>query len=240
MKSPLPTVRLADASTVPYTYMVWVHFPNYVSMFAGREQLFQEIHYSLKEIGTFVSPTINEHHIRGVDAKQVEPPTNMLALRMLDISKSLSDEELEELTTRCTREVFEAGTVIATEGQAATTVDVIIHGDVEASTTTPTGQSEVVDHLRSGEYFGLTSIVMDTPSFLKFTASTNVTLIRIDNEALQEVLVGRADLHDEFATIMKQRMDAARDAQLIRHKVEKRVTLKDMLKRVEQWSQSHS
>ena len=236
MKYPLPSVRLADASTVPYTYMIWVHFPSYVSMFAGREQLFQEIHYALKDVGTLVSARISEHHIREVDANQVEPPTKMLALRMLDIAKSLSDEELEVLANSSTREVFEAGTVIATEGEIATAVDVIIHGDVEASVTTPSGSSKVVDHLRSGQYFGLASMVLDTPSFLKFTASTNVTAIRIDVEALQEILVGRTELQDEFATILKQRMDAAQDAQLAETEVEKRLTLKDVLRSVEQWT----
>ena len=236
MKHPLPTVRLADASTVPYTYMIWVHFPNYVSMFAGREQLFQEVHYALKDVGTLVSPGIGEYHVRRIAPKEVEPPTKMLALRMLDITKSLSDEELEILANGSTREVFESGTVIATEGEIATAVDVIIHGDVEASVTTPSGTSKVVDHLRAGQYFGLTSMVLDTPSFLKFTASTNVTAIRIDIEALQEILVGRPDLQDEFATILKQRMDAAQDAHLAEEQVEKRLTLKDVLKSVDRWT----
>lgn len=236
MKDPLPTVRLADASTVPYTYMIWVHFPNYISMFAGREQLYQEIHYALKDVGTLVSPNIDELHIRRVETKQVEPPTTMLALRMLDIAKFLSDDELENLAKRSSREVFEVGTVIATEGETATTVDVVIHGDVEASVTTPSGISTVVDHLRSGQYFGLTSMVMNTPSFLKFSASTNVTLIRIDIVALQEVLIERPDLHDEFAGILKSRMDAAQDAHLAGTVVEKRLTLKDVLKRVERWA----
>ncbi|KEJ88327.1 Mechanosensitive channel protein [Sulfitobacter donghicola DSW-25 = KCTC 12864 = JCM 14565] len=237
MKDPLPTVRLADASTVPYTYMVWVHFPNYVSMFAGREQLFQEIHYALKDVGTLVSPDIYEHHSRQIDPQPVEPPTTMLALRMVDISKFLSDEELDELAQRSTREVFDAGTVIATQGQIANTVDVVLHGVVKASVATPSGKPTVVDHLRSGQYFSLTSIVMDTPSFLSFTASTNVTLIRIEIDALQKVLAARPELRDEFAAILKNRMDAAQDAHRAGPIEDRRLTLKDVLKRVEHWLQ---
>ncbi len=56
LKNPLPVVRLMNATTVPYIYMVWVHFPNYPSMFAGREQLFHEIHYALKSVGAQTSP----------------------------------------------------------------------------------------------------------------------------------------------------------------------------------------
>ena len=51
LKNPLPVVRITDASTIPYTYMVWVHFRNYPAMFAGREELFREVHYALKSAG---------------------------------------------------------------------------------------------------------------------------------------------------------------------------------------------
>ena len=59
LKTPLPTVRLVSAATIPYTYMVWVHFKNYPQMFVGREELFREIHYSLKEVGIQVAPDIH-------------------------------------------------------------------------------------------------------------------------------------------------------------------------------------
>ena len=236
LKDPLPLVRLIDATTVPYTYMIWVHFPSYRAMFAGREELFQEIHYALKEVGAQVSPDIHELHSRQIGTMQVEPPTTMLGLKMLDITKSLSEEELEELAEHSNRKTIEAGTVIALEGETAKAIDVVIHGVVEASVTTKVGTSKVVDQLRSGEYFGLTSMFMNTPSFLKFTASTNVTLIRIDIERLQKILVDRTDLHDEFAAILKQRMDAAQDARLAGPQTDKRMTLKDVLRRIENWT----
>ncbi|MEP1521739.1 mechanosensitive ion channel family protein [Ascidiaceihabitans sp.] len=236
MKDPLPLVRLIDATTVPYTYMIWVHFPNYAAMFAGREQLFQEIHYALKDVGAQVSPDIHELRNRQVATMQVDPPTTMLVLKMLDITKQLSDEELEELAEHSNRKTIEAGTVIALEGETAKAIDVVIHGVVEASVTTKEGTPRVVGHLRSGEYFGLTSMFMETPSFLKFTASTNVTLIRIDIERLQKVLVDRPDLHDAFAAILKQRMDATQDVQLDRPLPSRRLTLKDILRRIEKWT----
>lgn len=236
LKHPLPLVRLIDATTVPYTYMIWVHFPNYVSMFAGREQLFQEIHYALKDVGAQVSPSINELHTRRAETMEVEPPTTLLALKMLDIAKSLSDDELEKMAEMSSRKAFEAGTILTSEGEVAKSIDVIIHGVVETSVMTKAGTAKVVDQLSSGQYFGLTSMLMDTSSFLQFKASTNVTLIRIDIECLRQVLIDRTDLHDEFAIIMKQRMDNAQDARLASVQTDKRFTIKDFLRRMDQWT----
>jgi CRP-like cAMP-binding protein len=205
-------------------------------MFAGREQLFQEIHYALKEIGTQVSPEINELRTRRADTASVEPPTTILALKMLDITKSLSDEELAQLAEMSHRETFDAGTALLPEDEIAEAVDVIIHGVVKTSVMTKDGSLRDVGQLTSGQYFGLTSMLMEAPSFLQFTAETTVTLIRIDIECLRRILVKRTDLHDEFAIIMKQRMDNAQDARQASPQIEKRFTIRDFLRRMEQWA----
>ncbi|WP_245537385.1 mechanosensitive ion channel family protein [Thiocystis violascens] len=56
LKFPYPIVRLADASTVPYKYMVWVHLKNYPAVFRGREELFREIHWALQRAGSVWHP----------------------------------------------------------------------------------------------------------------------------------------------------------------------------------------
>jgi CRP-like cAMP-binding protein len=160
-----------------------------------------------------------------------------LALKMLDITKSLTDEELAQVAEMSRRETFEAGTVLVSEGEIAKAVDVIIHGVVETSIMTKEGTPRNVGQLTSGQYFGLTSMLMDAPSFQQFTAKTNVTLIRIDIECLRHVLVDRTDLHDEFAIIMKQRMDTAQDARLTSALTDSRFTIRDFLRRIEQWTQ---
>ena len=233
LKYPLPVVRLADATTVPYTYMVWVHYANYPAMFSGREQLFFEIHYALKDVGAQVSPPINELHSRRANIMEVDPPTTLLALKMLDITKSLSEEEVQELAEMSTRQSFDAGTTLVEEGHIASYVDVVIHGVVETSIKTKSGKSKSVDHLSSGQYFGLTSMIMGTPSFLQFTASTNVTLLRIDIDCLRSVLNGRPDLHSEFAAIMNQRMEAAQITRMASAKEDDGFTIRDFLRRIE-------
>jgi len=60
LQEPAPIARLIDGTTIPYTYMVWVHFRNYPSMFVGREQLYSEIHYALRSAGLGVASEIQE------------------------------------------------------------------------------------------------------------------------------------------------------------------------------------
>ncbi|MDV7145711.1 mechanosensitive ion channel family protein [Tropicimonas sp. TH_r6] len=60
LQDPAPVARLMDGTSNPYTYMVWVHFPNYPAMFAGREQLDGEIHRALSQEGLQISADINE------------------------------------------------------------------------------------------------------------------------------------------------------------------------------------
>ncbi|MEM1429930.1 MAG: mechanosensitive ion channel family protein [Pseudomonadota bacterium] len=57
---PPPLARLMDGATVPYTYMVWVHFRNYPTMFQGREELYREIHVALRTAGLQVAADIHE------------------------------------------------------------------------------------------------------------------------------------------------------------------------------------
>ncbi|WP_223428352.1 mechanosensitive ion channel family protein [Tateyamaria pelophila] len=69
LQSPTPIARLMDGTSNPYTYMVWVHFPNYPTMFAGREQLYREIHRTLRAEGLQISADIHEiRHRSGEDA----------------------------------------------------------------------------------------------------------------------------------------------------------------------------
>ena len=233
LKEPLPSVRLVDASTIPYTYMVWVHFENFLSMFAGREELFREIHYSLKDAGIQVAPDIREMHTRDVEVMKIEAPTTLLALKGLDIASAFNDKELEQMASMSQRHTFDDGTVLIREGDVAGAFDIIVTGIVEASITTGTGSSKNVDQLKAGQYFGITSMVIDNPSFLQFAAKTEVTLIRVDLECFRKILNQRPDLSEELAKVVKQRLDASQEMKLSTSKPASWFTIQDILKRID-------
>lgn len=57
---PAPVIRLADASSIPYRYSLWVHFDGYMSSFAGREELYSNIHNALSEAGIQVTTEVQD------------------------------------------------------------------------------------------------------------------------------------------------------------------------------------
>ncbi|WP_165354798.1 mechanosensitive ion channel family protein [Tropicimonas sp. IMCC6043] len=57
---PAPVIRLADASSLPYRYSLWVHFDGYMASFAGREELFSNIHKALSEAGLQVTAEVQD------------------------------------------------------------------------------------------------------------------------------------------------------------------------------------
>jgi hypothetical protein len=53
-------IRLADASSLPYRYSLWVHFDGFMSSFAGREELFSNIHKAFTKAGIQVTTEVHD------------------------------------------------------------------------------------------------------------------------------------------------------------------------------------
>jgi small-conductance mechanosensitive channel len=60
LSRPAPVIRLADASSLPYRYSLWVHFDGYMSSFAGREEVFSNIHKAFTEAGMQVATEVQD------------------------------------------------------------------------------------------------------------------------------------------------------------------------------------
>lgn len=241
LKHPLPTVRLADASTRPYTYLVWVHFANYPAMFAGREEVFREIHYALDRAGVQVAPPTHELHTRKADNYKAEPPTTLLALQGLDIAGWLTEAELESIALMSRHRTFETGAVILREGEVAECFDIVLNGIVELSIALPNGSTKALNRLSPGEYFGITSMATSNPSKLSFTALTDVSLITVDLECLRSVVGGRPELANAFAEVVKQRLDAAEEVRRKHSQSGAKPSFHEVLRSIEEsiWAPRH-
>lgn len=206
MQTPLPSVRLVDSGTVPYKYQVWLHFENYQAMFAGREEFFRGMHYALRDAGVQAAPPSQDVRFQAASAVDAKPPSIQHALRSLDFTSSFNEEELARLIERSYSEIIDAGAVLLAEGDTASSVDIIMSGVVETTVTDAKGAARPVKPLSSGEYFGLGSMLMDTPSFQSFVASTDVTLLRVDRKCFKEIASSRSELLESFAEIVNHRM----------------------------------
>ncbi len=209
LKDPAPIVRLTNASTLPYTYMVWVAFANYPAMFRGREELYREIHYVLQRAGVTPSAEIHEWHGRKVSTPVAEPPTIQLALRCLELFYSLDDGEIAQIAEASQQVRYDAGSTILLEGDYCDGLDIVASGIVDSQVELAGGEFLKTGEFSAGHYFGLISMFTDQQSIFNYKAQTDVTLIRVDLDCIQEVLKRHPDLADRYAMIIKQRLDEA-------------------------------
>lgn len=74
LREPAPVVRLMNAETTPYTYMVWVTFANYPTMFAGRAELYEAVDAALRAAGLQIAADIQEIRLRQPEAERAVLP----------------------------------------------------------------------------------------------------------------------------------------------------------------------
>ena len=212
LSKPAPIIRLNNAESIPYIYMIWVAFANYPSMFKGRDELYREIHYVLARAGIAPAAEVKEWRTRKADMFTAEPPTIPIALKSQDIFYGLDDDEIEQIALASTKLHYDAGSSILLEGDKRDALDIVISGVVEARIKLSNGEQLLTGELGAGQYYGLISMFTGQPSLFEYSSKTDVTLIRVEGDCMQDVIRRHPDLAEHYAPIIKQRLD---DAELL-------------------------
>ena len=132
-------------------------------------------------------------------AKKPEPPAETAGksepLFSRPVPKSplfevLSDEEREALIKEMELESHDEGSVILTEGDAGTSMYLIVSGEVKVYTrgTGGSGGSVYLAKLGEGDFFGEVSVLTGKPRTATITASQRTELLRLDKEKLDNAL----------------------------------------------------
>ncbi|MEO9821446.1 MAG: mechanosensitive ion channel family protein [Paracoccaceae bacterium] len=235
MQTPLPTVRLSDSGKIPYTYLVWLHYKDYPSMFAGREEFFRNMHYALRDAGIQSAPQMQDLRVQRAEKTEVRPLSIRHMLQSLDFASVFDEDELETMVNRSYLETVDAGTIIQSEGETSPSVDIIWNGLIETSVVDDAGKSRTLEPLAGGAYFGLASMLMDIPNFQTFTAMTDVTLLRIDQKCFKELVSAREDVLLTLAEIVNQRMAKAESIKKQQDRSSGPDTLRYVFRRLEQF-----
>lgn len=229
----VPVIRLTDASQSPYSYMIWVHFPNYRAMFAGREELFREIHDGLNAAGIQVAVDLQEvRYGRAVHA-QLEPPNVLMALKSLDFAGFLHEDDLTEIAAMSQNRFFEAGAVILDEGQQAEGFHIISSGVVEVTVASQANKRHNIEELSPGQYFGLAALLTNEPAGMQYSARTDVSVITVNIECLRKVATGKDDITEQFAKLVQRRRERADEAKSFTADTNQAVTFQDMVRRID-------
>lgn len=213
LKRPAPIVRLADAATRPYTYMVWVHYPTFLGSFRGREELFRAIDENLRRFGARTAVDIHEITVGRTRPVSVEPPTVEASLRSVDLFRTLDDNQIARLAAESRYVTVEAGEVLMRAGERVDAIHVLLVGVLEESLTQKDGREAVNQTLSPGASFGQISTVCSQAAIVTVTATTDSVLIRIEPATLKALVEANPKLYDAFAAIVAQRIEAVRKTQ---------------------------
>ena len=229
----LPVIRLTDASQSPYSYTIWMHFPNYPAMFAGREELYREVHDGLSAAGIQVAVDMQEVRYARANRGQMEPPSVLMALKSLDFAAFLHEDDLAEIASMSQRSFFEAGAVILNEGQQAEGIHIVSSGVIEVSVMSQKNKRHRIEELNPGQYFGLTAMLTCEPAGMQFAARSDVSVIIIDIDCLRKVAADKEGIIEQFAELVQRRKERADDAKSINVDNSQAVTFQDMVRRID-------
>ena len=230
----VPTIRLSDATKAPYKYMIWVHFANYQAMFAGREELFREIHDGLAEAGIQVAIDMQEVRLSRASATHIEPPNVLTALKSVDFAGFLDDTELGNIAAMSQRSFFETGSVILDEGHRASCVYIITSGVVEVTVPGQGQRRRLVEEMRPGQYFGLAAMLVCEPAAMRYSARTDVSIIRVDIDCFRKIVAGRETITEQFAELLHRRRQLADEVRTVSPQApHQTVTFQDIVRRID-------
>lgn len=101
--------------------------------------------------------------------------------------ENLEKEELQALIAAMHLEQFGEGDIVITEGEAGSSLYVIMGGEVKVFTRGKQGESVLLATLGSGDFFGEISVLTGRPRTATITAATATDLLRLDKEDLDEL-----------------------------------------------------
>jgi len=207
LDDPLPAIRIADASGQPFKYSVWVYFKDFSSHWAGMSDLFETIQTYLSQSG--ISPSAVKYEIASGEAEMcvVEELGMWEYLRRVDIFQPLSDEEVKKIAGFCESQIFLEGEAIIREGEAGSSLFVIISGIIAVLKQDDKHQDQEIElaRLGVGNFVGEMSLLTGEPRSATVKAITPVTAIEVTKEGLQPLLKAQPDLSNKLAVIMAKR-----------------------------------
>ena len=199
LKNPPPSVLVGDATGQPFQYKIYVHFKDYLSHWAGKSELFENIQTHLSRCG--ISTATKKYEVAATESSVVEfkEPTIWEHLRAVDIFGPLSDDEIEQLSRVCVTKRHDAGEIIISEGEAGGSLFVIWAGVVSVHKENGLRGPVELDRLGSGQCFGEMSLLTGSPRSATAKALTQVETIEVLKENLGPLLHIKPELSQKLA-----------------------------------------
>jgi len=145
----------------------------------------------------------DEAHADAVRKRELGRRLEML--RGVDLFSVLSEQELNEIAERLQYAPFARGDIVTKQGQAAHWLYIIAFGEAEVRYEGPTGASQQVGNLRSGQFFGEMALLTGDARSATVVAKTDVECYRLDRAAFQGLLFKRPEIAEGMSKVISSR-----------------------------------
>jgi CRP-like cAMP-binding protein len=127
-------------------------------------------------------------------------------VRKVDLFKTLTPEEVQEVALRLQPAPFIQGDVMTRQGAQAHWLYIIVSGQADVVVERPDGATAKINEMGPGSFFGEMGLLTGAPRSATVIARSPVDCYRLDKEAFREVLLTRPALAEELSGIMQVRM----------------------------------
>nr|WP_274600737.1 mechanosensitive ion channel family protein [Ectothiorhodospira mobilis] len=201
---PAPMIYFCDPGSVPYKYMVYVHFDNYPWRFAAIDELSVAIHQRLQQAGISPAAVTYELQTRRAEKTTAMMPGITEILRDVSLFAPLTDAEIGILARGLSVREAPVGERIVAEGDEGDSMLVLVSGVVILSRTI-NGHEREIERLKTGQCFGEMSLLTGEPRYSTARALTNVWLIEIPRTAFAPLLARNEKLQAGLADLASAR-----------------------------------
>jgi cAMP-dependent protein kinase regulator len=115
-------------------------------------------------------------------------------LQASELFSSFEPEALVEIITSTELRSYNEGDIIVTEGEAGSSLFLVVGGSVKVFTRTEDGGNMPLAELGPGDFFGEVSLLTGRPRTATITASTEVTAIELDRANLDRIAEGHPEV----------------------------------------------
>ncbi len=117
----------------------------------------------------------------------------------------LRPEHVDILVARCTPAELPTGTVLMNQGDAGSSMFIILEGAAGVTIRSDTGQSHEVAILATGDLVGEMSLMTGAPRNATVTALTRMRVLEVTKDAIETILQQAPELAERFSRVLAER-----------------------------------
>jgi cAMP-dependent protein kinase regulator len=118
---------------------------------------------------------------------------------------SFEREALIEIIASTELRSYDEGDIIVTEGEAGSSLFLVVGGTVKVFTRTEAGGNVPLAELGPGDFFGEVSLLTGKPRTATITASTEITAIELDSVSLDRIAEGHPEVRKVLEDFYERR-----------------------------------